>query len=818
MEILRTPDERFVALPDYPFAPRYVEVDGLRVHYIDEGPHNATPALLLHGEPSWSYLYRTMIPVLVAAGHRVIAPDLVGFGRSDKPAAREDYTYARHVDWMAGLLGALDLRDITLFCQDWGGLIGLRLVAAHGDRFARVVAANTGLPTGDQSMGAAFDAWRRLSQEAPDLPVGRIIQRGCATDLGPTVVAAYDAPFPEERYKAGAAVPAAGPHAARRPGVGGQPRRVEGAGALGEALPDPVLRRRPHHGRGRSGPATSYTGRAGAAAPDHHRGGPLPARRQGPRVGPTGRRFYRGGTTMSRVSDARYTNATPAQVEEDSAIEPAGDEWERVRRVRVAIVGAGFSGLGMAIRLKQQGIDDFVVLERGEDVGGTWRDNTYPGAACDVPSHLYSFSFAPNPHWSRTYSPQREIRDYLRRTADRHGVGRHIRFGHEVSDASWDEATQQWRITTTQGQFAAQALVLGNGPLAEPSVPAIPGLDRFAGTLFHSARWDHGHDLTGQRVAVIGTGASAIQFVPHIQPCVGSLTLFQRTPPWIVPRLDRPISGRRRALFRAAPIAQRARRTAIYWQREIGALGLVYRPHMMKAAERIARAHLEAQVADPALRAKLTSRYTMGCKRILLSDDFYPALTQPNVEVVTDRIRAVGEQSVVTDDGVERPIDTIILATGFHVTDNPIYRCVHGRDGRALTDAWRDGPHAYLGATVAGFPNLFIMVGPNTGLGHTSMVFMIESQLAYILDCLRVMDRRGLGAVDVRPDVQDAYNDELQRRMRRTVWASGCASWYLAANGRNTTLWPGFTWEYRLRTRRFDPKNYNVTPQTALTR
>jgi len=518
---------------------------------------------------------------------------------------------------------------------------------------------------------------------------------------------------------------------------------------------------------------------------------------------------------MSQISDARYANATSAQVEEDIVIEPAGDGWERVRHVRVAIVGAGFSGLGMAIKLKQAGLDDFVVLERGDDVGGTWRDNTYPGAACDVPSHLYSFSFAPNPHWSRTYSPQREIRDYLRRAADRFGVRPHIRWGHEMCDASWDAAAQQWRITTARGQFAARVLVLGNGPLAEPSIPAIPGLDRFAGTLFHSARWDHGHDLTGQRVAVIGTGASAIQFVPQIAPSVGRLALFQRTPPWIVPRLDRPISGRRRTLFRAAPIAQRARRTAIYWQRELGALALVYRPPMMKAAEKIARAHLEAQVADPALRAKLTPSYTMGCKRILLSDDFYPALTRDNVEVVTDHIREVRAQSIVTEDGVERPIDTIILATGFHVTDNPIYQRVHGRDGRALTDVWREGPSAYLGAAVAGFPNLFIMIGPNTGLGHTSMVFMIESQLAYILDCLRVMDRRGLGTVDVRPDAQDAYNGELQRRMRRTVWASGCASWYLAANGRNTTLWPGFTWEYRLRTRRFDPKNYDVIPKTA---
>jgi len=481
-----------------------------------------------------------------------------------------------------------------------------------------------------------------------------------------------------------------------------------------------------------------------------------------------------------------------------------------VRHVRVAIVGAGFSGLGMAMRLKQTGHDDFVVLERGDDVGGTWRDNTYPGAACDVPSHLYSFSFAPNPNWTRSYSPQVEIRAYLRRCAASSGLSSHLRFGHEVLDASWDEGERRWRLTTVQGPFTADVLVLGNGPLAEPSVPAIPGLDRFEGTLFHSARWDHGHDLTGERVAVVGTGASAVQFVPHIAPRVGRLTLFQRTPPWIVPRLDRPISGRTRALYRAAPSAQRVRRAAIYWQRELGALGLVYRPHLMAGAERIAREHLEAQVADPELRAKLTPTYTMGCKRILLSDDFYPALTQPNVELVTDRIRAVQAHGIVTDDGAERAVDTIILATGFHVTDNPTYRRVHGRDGRSLSDTWSSGSRAYLGTAVAGFPNLFIMIGPNTGLGHTSMVVMIESQLSYILDCLRLMDRRGVGAVEVRPEAQERFNEEVQRRMRRTVWTSGCASWYLDAGGRNSTLWPGFTWEYRLKTRRFDPANYDL--------
>ncbi len=483
--------------------------------------------------------------------------------------------------------------------------------------------------------------------------------------------------------------------------------------------------------------------------------------------------------------------------------------------VRVAIVGAGFSGLGLAICLKQKGIEDFVVLERANAVGGTWRDNTYPGCACDVPANLYSFSFAPNPQWSRIYAPQPEIGAYLRRCVARFGLDPHLRCGHEVLDAAWDEACGRWRITTSAGELSAEILAVGAGPLSEPALPSIPGLDHFAGTMFHSTRWDHGHDLTGKRIAVIGTGASAIQFVPHIQPRAGRLFLFQRTPPWIIPRGDRAISARERALFRALPLVQRLARARIYWRLELMALGLVYRPDMMESGEQLARRHLEAQVPDPALRARLTPTYRMGCKRILLSDDFYPALQRDNVELVTERIREIRPESVVTEDGTERAVDTLILATGFHVTDSPMAGRVRGREGRVLADAWSTGPQAYLGTTVAGFPNLFLLIGPNTGLGHTSMIYMIESQLSYILDCLRVMERRRLRSVEVQPLRQDAFNNAVQRRMRRTVWTSGCASWYLDAKGHNTTLWPGFTWEYRLRTRRFDPTRYGLIPRPA---
>lgn len=481
-------------------------------------------------------------------------------------------------------------------------------------------------------------------------------------------------------------------------------------------------------------------------------------------------------------------------------------------RTGVAILGTGFSGLGMAIRLKQQGYDDFVVLERADDVGGTWRDNTYPGCACDVPSHLYSFSFAPNPLWSRAYSPQSEIWEYLRRCAQRFGIMPHIRWNSELLDATWDERELCWRIMTTQGRIAADVLIFGNGPLSEPSLPGIPGIEQFAGTLFHSARWDHGHDLSGEQVAVIGTGASAIQFVPQIQPRVGRLTLFQRTPPWIIPRLDHAIPNWQKALYDGIPLTQRLVRASIYTRQELGALALVYRPQMMHNAQRLAMKHMHSQVANPTLRAKLTPHYLMGCKRILLSDDFYPALTHDNVEVVTESIREVRPHGIVTADGQERAVDTIICATGFHVTDLGIAQRVRGRDGRTLGDAWNDGPRAYLGAAIAGFPNLFLLIGPNTGVGHTSMVYMIESQIAYVLDCLRHMRREGLQAVEVRTESQRAYNDELQRRMRGTVWTSGCASWYLDAHGRNSTLWPGFTFEFRRRTRRFDVEHYETMP------
>jgi cation diffusion facilitator CzcD-associated flavoprotein CzcO len=479
--------------------------------------------------------------------------------------------------------------------------------------------------------------------------------------------------------------------------------------------------------------------------------------------------------------------------------------------IRVAIVGSGFAGLGMAIRLKQRGMHDFVVLERAGDIGGTWRDNTYPGCQCDVPSHLYSFSFAPNPHWTRTYSTQPEIQAYLQSTAREYGVVPHVRLHSELLEAAWDENTRRWRLTTAAGELTADVTVLGVGALSEPRMPDIPGLDTFEGAAFHSATWDHDRDLTGRRVAVIGTGASAIQFVPESQPRVERLHVFQRTAPWIMPHTDRPVTMTERRIFRAVPALQRAIRSAVWAGREVLVLGFTRRASLMRLPEKLARRHLRDQVADPELRARLTPEYTLGCKRILVSNRWYPALTQPNVEVVTDRVAEVRPHSVVTADGVEREVDTIIAGTGFLVTEFPNGERVRGRDGRTLAAAWGGSMQAYLGTTITGFPNLFTLVGPNTGLGHSSMVYMIESQIAYVMDALGVMDREGVVEADVRPAVQAAYNAEIQGRMRATVWSSGgCASWYLDASGRNTVLWPDFTFSFRRRTRRFQPGDYRL--------
>ena len=482
---------------------------------------------------------------------------------------------------------------------------------------------------------------------------------------------------------------------------------------------------------------------------------------------------------------------------------------------RIAIVGSGFSGLGMAIRLRQEGVEDFVVLERAHDVGGTWRDNSYPGAACDVPSRLYSFSFAQNPEWSRSFSPQGEILDYLRDCAQRFGVLPHVRFGAAAESAEWDEEAQRWLVSTAAGDLTADVLVAAAGGLSDPKLPDVHGLDRFEGKVFHSAAWDHDHDLTGERVAVVGTGASAIQIVPAIQPRVGHLDLYQRTPAWIIPRNDRALSRLERTLYRRVPRLQNLVRGAIYWTRELYALGFTSRRGLMKPVERLARELLRRQVRDPDLRRRLTPSYDIGCKRILISSDFYPALSQPNAELVTSPIAEVRERSVLTSDGREHPTDTIVFATGFQVTPPPVAERVRGRGGHSLAEVWaRAGMQAHRGTTVAGFPNLFFLVGPNTGLGHTSIVHVIESQIAYVMDALRAMEREGVAALEPTPEAQAHWNERVQGDLEGTVWnAGGCASWYLDDHGRNGTIWPGFTFRLRALLSEFDARNYELTPR-----
>jgi len=481
----------------------------------------------------------------------------------------------------------------------------------------------------------------------------------------------------------------------------------------------------------------------------------------------------------------------------------------------VVIVGAGFSGLAMAIRLKSAGERDFVVIEEADDVGGTWRENTYPGCACDIPSYLYSYSFEPNPRWTRHYPQQQEIWDYLRRCARKYGITPHIRFGTRMAAAEFDEDAGLWRLRCTTGgreeTVTARAVVAAMGPLHLPNVPDLPGLDRFAGRHFHSANWDHDHDLTGKRVAVVGTGASAIQFVPWVADRARHVTVFQRTPPWIVPKSDHGIGRLEHLAYRLVPPLQRLRRAVIYWLHELRVLGMVFNPDLMRVAETVATRHLHRSISDPRLRQQLTPDYRIGCKRVLLSNDYYPTLTRPHVELVTEKVTEVREHAVVTADGTEHEVDTIIFGTGFHVVEALGSHPITGVGGQTLRDAWRGGVEAYYGISVAGFPNLFLMVGPNTGLGHNSIVFMIEAQVRYVARCLRLLRRHPRSRLAVRPGVQRAFNDRLQAKLRGTVWDSGCRSWYLDAAGKNRTIWPGFTFSYWWRTRRPRLADYEVS-------
>jgi len=486
-------------------------------------------------------------------------------------------------------------------------------------------------------------------------------------------------------------------------------------------------------------------------------------------------------------------------------------------RVAVLIVGAGFGGLGCAIQLAASGERDFLCIDRGSEVGGTWRDNTYPGATCDVPSQLYSFSFALNPDWSRSFSPQPEIQDYLRRVARESGVLDRFRFGVELLAARWDDGAALWRVETSAGPVAANLLVSAAGALSTPKLPGLAGLDGFAGAVFHSAQWDHGQQLAGKRVAVIGTGASAIQLVPAIAGQVASLDVYQRTAPWVLPRHDRRYRRLERLAMRRVPGLQRLVRTLTYLGREATVPMFISLPRLGSLVSRSALANINRAITDPVLRAKVRPHFALGCKRVLISSDWYPALARDNVELVTEPIASVTGDAVVTADGTARPADVLIVATGFQATEQPIAGLITGTGGRTLAQVWAErGVQSYKGATVSGFPNLFLIVGPNTGLGHSSMVLQIESQVAYLVDAWRRMRRQGLAAVEADPAAEQAWNAELQRRMRRTVWSTGgCRSWYLDAAGRNVALWPRTTFAFRRLTSRFDLEAYRWVRATG---
>ncbi|WP_405820676.1 NAD(P)/FAD-dependent oxidoreductase [Streptomyces sp. NBC_01390] len=498
---------------------------------------------------------------------------------------------------------------------------------------------------------------------------------------------------------------------------------------------------------------------------------------------------------------------------EQEAEREAGHE-----HVRVAVIGSGFAGLGAAVRLRREGVTDFVVLERAGSVGGTWRDNDYPGCACDVPSHLYSFSFAPNPDWPRAFSGQEHIRAYLEHVTDVFGLRPHLRLNSDVKKLTWDAGRLVWVIESSSGTLLADLVVSAAGPLSDPKVPDVPGLDTFPGKVFHSARWDHDYDLRGKRVAIVGTGASAIQIVPAIQPDVSRLTLFQRTPPWVMPRIDRAIGGAERAVHRALPFTTRLRRGLSWGVRELQVQAFTKHPGELGAVEALAKRNMHRAVKDPALRAKLTPDYRIGCKRILLSSAYYPALTRPNVDVVASGLSEVRGSTVVAADGSTAEVDAIVFGTGFHVNDIPIADRVVGADGHTLAEAWaRGGMRELRGASVVGFPNWMTIIGRNTGLGNSSMILMIESQLNYMADYIRQLDvLGGRVALDARPAAVDAWNDRVQERMLRTVWSTGgCSSWYIDGTGQNTTIWPGTTSEFRRATRRVDLAEYEVLRATG---
>jgi cation diffusion facilitator CzcD-associated flavoprotein CzcO len=468
----------------------------------------------------------------------------------------------------------------------------------------------------------------------------------------------------------------------------------------------------------------------------------------------------------------------------------------------------------MAIALKQAGIEDFAVLERAGDLGGTWRDNSYPGLTCDIPSQLYSFSFRPW-RWSRRFPARDEILAYLHALVAEHGLGPHLRFGCGVVAAAFDERRAVWNLTLSDGgTLQATAVVCAVGQLGRPVIPDIAGRDEFAGPSWHSARWNHDAELAGRRVAVIGTGASAVQFVPEIAKVASQVDVYQRSAPYVLPKGDRPYHAAEQALFDRLPAARKADRLRIFLYGELLTSGFVVSPKILAGPMQLWRRQLRSQIADPELRAKCVPDYVMGCKRVVFSSDWYPALARPNVELITDRIERITRDGVAAG-GTVRAADVIIYGTGFKAAEFLVPMRVSGRGGRTLREAWQDGAQAYYGITVCGFPNFFMLYGPNTNLGGNSIIYMLEGQIGYVLGAVQALEAHRLAWLDVRPEVQDAFNSWVQSSSRKSVWESGCHSWYTTASGRNTNNWPDHTFMYRYRVRHFDLASYRVMPAPA---
>lgn len=483
-----------------------------------------------------------------------------------------------------------------------------------------------------------------------------------------------------------------------------------------------------------------------------------------------------------------------------------------IKEVEVLVVGAGISGIGAAIRLQKEGVSNFVVLEKAKSLGGTWRDNTYPGCACDVPSALYSFSFAQKSDWTRVFAGQPEILDYVEDTARRHQIQSFIRFGEPAEESYWDDKACHWVVTTAKATWHARSIISCTGYLHAPIIPNLPGLHEFSGEMFHSSHWKHDVDLTGKRVAVIGTGASAIQFVPEIQPLVSELKVYQRTPQWILPKMDSSLPPLQRRLL-GLPMVKEALRNAIYAGFETFGIGF-RRPTLLKQVERLARAHIRWAVRDPKLRDIVTPNYTLGCKRVLMSNNYYPALAQQNVEVFATGVKEIRGNTLIGEDGSEREVDVIILGTGFHVSDQPIAHHVRGKDGRLLSEVWAGSPEAYRGSTISGFPNLFLILGPNLAIGHNSAFIVIEAQLKYAMSALRTMRERQLMRIEVRGSAQDAYNEQVQAALQGTVWnTGGCSSYYIDANGKNSIGFPWSTLTMKRLLDKFDEENYFIMPE-----